>query len=315
MSHHRAVIAGSLIVVAVACGRGEQGGTDSADSAAARRDTATLVKSIDGFRTPESVKWDADAGVWYVANIDGQPTGKDNNGFISRLDRDGNIDSLEFIRGGRGGVTLNAPKGMAISGDTLFVADIDALRAFNRRTGAPIRSWELGRQATFLNDVAIGADGRVFVTDTRVTFTADGISHTDADRIFVLDGRRQRLTSAIQSDSLGRPNGIVWDDRGKRFIIVPFGANTIRAWTGSGNALTAVATGAGQYDGIEMLPDGRMIVSSWADSSLSLIDGDSIRKLVGGLAAPADIGLDPARSIVAVPRFNDGRVDLYRIGR
>ena len=314
MSYHRSLVILS-IAAAAACSRGEQGGTDTTDSAAARRDTATLVKSIEGFRTPESAKWDAEGEVWFVSNIDGQPLAKDNNGFISRLDKDGNVDSLEFIRGGRGGVTLNAPKGMAISGDTLFVADIDALRAFNRRTGAPIRSWELGRQATFLNDVAIGADGRVFVTDTRVTFTADGISHTDADRIFVLDGRRQGLVSAIQSDSLGRPNGILWDDRGKRFIIASFGANTIRAWTGQGNQVTTVATGVGQFDGIEMLPDGRLVVSSWADSSLSLVEGDSIRKLIGGIPSPADIGLDPARSLVAVPRFNDGRVDLYRIGR
>ncbi|HEX2717264.1 MAG TPA: hypothetical protein VHM67_06245, partial [Gemmatimonadaceae bacterium] len=314
MSHYRSLVALSL-AAAVACGGGDRQQRDTADTTATRRDTATLVKSVEGFSTPESAKWDAEGGVWFVSNINGQPPAKDGNGFISRIDRDGNVDSLHFIQGGRGGATLNGPKGMAIIGDTLFVADIDALRAFNRRTGAPIRSWELGRQATFLNDVAVGADGRVYVTDTRVVFTAaGGVTHSDADRIFVLDTSRQRLTPAIQTDSLGRPNGIVWDDRNKRFIVVPFGANAIKAWNGQNDQLTTIATGVGQFDGVELLPDGRILVSSWADSSLSLVQGDSIRKLVGGLAAPADIGLDPARSVVAVPRFNDNRVDLYRIG-
>ena len=73
-------------------------------------------------------------GVYFVANINGSPLGKDGNGFISRLTRDGKVDSLKFIAGGRGGAVLNAPKGMAISGDTLWVADIDAARAFHKRS-------------------------------------------------------------------------------------------------------------------------------------------------------------------------------------
>jgi hypothetical protein len=35
-------------------------------------------------------------------------------------------------------VTLHAPRGMSIVGDTLWVADADAVRGFDRRSGAPL---------------------------------------------------------------------------------------------------------------------------------------------------------------------------------
>ena len=94
--------------------------------------------TVNGFKTPESVRYDSAGDVFYVSNINGSPVAKDNNGFISRMKPDGTIDSLELIAGGRNGVTLNAPKGLALIGDTLWVADIDAVRAFNVRTGAVV---------------------------------------------------------------------------------------------------------------------------------------------------------------------------------
>src|SRR5256885_8154331 len=55
------------------------------------------------------------------------------------------------IEGGRTGVTLHAPKGMALNGDTLWVADIDVVRAFNAKTGALVDSVSLDRKSTRLN--------------------------------------------------------------------------------------------------------------------------------------------------------------------
>src|SRR6185503_17852593 len=99
---------------------------------------ATKTLTIAGFSTPESVLHDSVQDIYLVSNINGSPTAKDNNGFISRVRPDGAIENLNFIEGGRAGVTLNAPKGLAVTGDTLWVADIDVVRAFNARTGAPI---------------------------------------------------------------------------------------------------------------------------------------------------------------------------------
>lgn len=298
------------------------GGDTRSDTPAARdsgkarvANRTERVKSVEGFSTPESVRYDETADAWLVSNINGNPLGKDGNGFISRLAADGSVDSLHFIVGGRNGVTLHAPKGMAIIGDTLFVADIDALRAFHRTTGAPIRSWNLAPQgALFLNDVAATPEGDVYVSDTQVRFQADGsMSHPGVDRIFMLSRDRKSASVVLRTDSLGRPNGLVWDARGNRLIIVPFGAGAIRAWT-PGDSLTTIATGKGQFDGVEILSDGRLLVSSWADSTVSTVDGDSLTALVRGVEAPADIGLNQRSGMLAIPLFNGNRVEIWRVG-
>lgn len=333
MRSHSACAVAAIALVAAACtnssklqdtaSHGTAGANaDTAKTAAAGTDTtkagagsATKVKTIAGFQTPESVKWDASSGYWFVSNINGQAPAKDGNGFISRLTKDGTVDSLHFISGGKNGVTLNGPKGLAIIGDTLFVADIDVIRAFNKTTGAPIRSWDVSKQgAKFLNDVATTPNGDVYITDTQVAFNANGsTSHTGVDRIFMISRDRKSASIAIQSDSLGRPNGITWDAKNNRFIVLAFGTNAIHGWAPGSSAVTTIATGPGQFDGVEIASDGRVLVSSWADSSVSAINGSSLNHVVTGVEAPADIGLDPARGLLAVPLFNKNQVELWQL--
>lgn len=291
------------------------GAAAGATTAGATTGSATKVKTIAGFQTPESVKWDASSGYWFVSNINGQAPAKDGNGFISRLTKDGTVDSLHFISGGKNGVTLNGPKGLAIIGDTLFVADIDVIRAFNKTTGAPIHNWDVSKQgAKFLNDVATTPNGDVYITDTQIAFNANGsTSHTGVDRIFMISHDRKSASIAIQSDSLGRPNGITWDPKNNRFIVVAFGTNAVHAWTPGSKDVTTIATGPGQFDGVEFTSDGRLLVSSWADSSVSVVNGNTMSHIVTGVEAPADIGLDPARGLLAVPLFNKNQVELWQL--
>ncbi|TNF40872.1 MAG: gluconolaconase, partial [Bacteroidetes bacterium] len=80
-------------------------------------------------RTPESVLIDRERNILYVSNVNLNPWEKDGNGFISKLDMDGKITELKWIEG------LHGPKGMGISGSSLFIADIDALVEANIETG------------------------------------------------------------------------------------------------------------------------------------------------------------------------------------
>ena len=273
----------------------------------------TRVATAEGFSTPESVLWDAEQGVWFVSNIDGNPSAKDGNGFISRLRADGTIDSLRFAAGGRGGVVLNAPKGLALLGDTLWVTDIDAVRGFDRHSGAPVASVEFGRQAKFLNDLAAGPEGVLYVTDTGILFDSKGqMSHPGPDRLFALQGRK--VTIAAEGDWLERPNGITWDASQGQLIMAPFGGPDLLAWTPGGAKPDTLAQGPGGFDGVEILPDGHILVSSWTDSTVHLIGDHTATKAITGVNTPADIGLDPARGWVAVPLFMDNRVEFWQLG-
>src|SRR5215218_2426529 len=170
----------------------------------ARSRMATKTGEVRGLQAPEAARWDFDQNVWFVANINGDPFGKDNNGFIARLTADGKLDSLKFIAGGRGGVTLNAPKGMAIVGDTIWVADIDAVRGFNKRTGAAAGSIRVPG-AKFLNDITAGPDGTLYITDSGF---GPKFSHPGPDRIYQI--KNKKTTVAFESKDLAGPNGITF---------------------------------------------------------------------------------------------------------
>jgi hypothetical protein len=308
MTPSRWTVAITAITLGAACGGGDRppaGDSTAATAAAAPTATGDSAR-LEGFQGPESAKYDAELDVWYVSNINGSPLDQDGNGYISRLKGDGTMDSLKFIVGGTGGVKLDAPKGLAIQGDTLWVADIHTVRGFDRKSGKPVASIDV-KGAKFLNDIADGPDG-LYATDTGVEGGAKGMEHTGPDRVYRIAGRA--VTVALQSDSLTAPNGITWDGAGKRFILVPMGGNVVRAWTPGSKSLTTLGTTKGQLDGVELLGPGRLLITSWTDSSLFVLDNGTVTPVAGGLPSPADIGVDTKRNRVAVPLLLENRVEF-----
>ncbi len=303
-----------------ACGgrdAAERAASDSAlaDSAALYDQQSIMLRKVgttpnlDG---PESARYDRDLDVWFVSNINGTPLGKDNNGYISRLRPDGAPYTLKFIEGGKKGVTLNAPKGLAISGDTLWVADIDVARAFNKRTGALIANVATKGRARFLNGAAIGPDGAVYMTDTGVLFGPKGdVSHPGPDQIFRVT--RAGATVALTSPTLEGPNGITWDPQRQRFVVVSFLGKGIYGWKPGDKNVEAIGTGPGQQDGVVFLPDGRLLVTSWTDSSLFVLEDGQVRKVVTKVPSPADIDVEPRDSRVAVPLLMENRVEFWEL--
>jgi len=298
-----------IVVAAGACARS----TGTSGSASSTRDGPVRLATATGFAIPESARWDREQRVWFVSNINGGPM-KDGNGFISRLRADGQVDSLRFIESGRNGVTLHAPRGMALAGDTLWVADIDAVRGFHRRTGEPLATVALSAHgALLLNDIAAAPDGTLYVTDTGVQFDSAGNrQHTGPDRVFRI--RAGQPSVALEGDWLGQPNGVTWDPIGKRLLLAPVaGDSSVQQWTEGAARPEPIARGPGRYDGVEVLPGGRILVAAWNDSTVSEIVGKELRPLIRGVPSPADIGVDPEGEVVAIPILQDDRVELWRL--
>ncbi|NIM51665.1 MAG: hypothetical protein GTO22_20865 [Gemmatimonadales bacterium] len=291
----RPLIAMTTVAAVGVCGGGE------------REDQPITVADV-GFRTPESVLHDPAADVYLVTNINGDPLEKDGNGFISRLAPDGSVLALRWIDGTQEGITLNAPKGMGISGDTLFVADIDAVRLFDRTSGAPLGSREI-TGATFLNDVAVGPDGTVYVTDSGfgANFEPSG---TDALYKFEADGQ---ATAVAQGESLGHPNGI----SAKTAWIVLVTSGTGRVFlveSTSGMAEPLPQPPKGQLDGVCQLDDGSLLLSSWEGQAVFRMQGGQYSVVVDSVEAPADIGYDAQRNRVLIPLFMADRVEIVPLG-
>ena len=304
----RTTIAVLAAALTIACGRERAPAPAASADSVAPAAAPTLPDKLEGFKNPESARYDAELDVWYVSNVNGDPMARDGNGYISRLKGDETVDSMEFIMGGRNGVTLNAPKGLAIVGDTLWVADLDAVRAFNRKTGEPIASIDLKGNAKFLNDAAAGPDG-VYFTDSG--FGSDGkggMAHTGPDQIFKVSGRK--ATVALKASALAAPNGIAWDTAGNRFIVGPFAGKTLQAWTPGQTKLTSLGETPGQIDGIEVLGPDRVLLTSWTDSTLNTLQNGKLTPFGGKMPSPADIGVDTKRGRVAIPLLLENRVEF-----
>ena len=290
------------VAILPACSTSKSGDAKLEDSTrSATPDSTSPVAVATGFVQPEAVRYDPDQDVYFVGNWGpGQPDAKDNNGYISRMRPDGSIEQARFIAGGAGGATLNAPRGMAIVGDTLWIVDADAVRGFNRRTGAPLATanfsaYKLG----FLNDIAAGPDGE-YVTDTGTNY------------IYRIAGGR--VTVALNDSALGAPNGITWDANGRRFIVVPWGTSVIKTWVPGSKTLSELAkSGATKFDGVEVLSGNRVLVSSQSDSSLHLFVRGTGRPIIRTGGAPADIAVDTKRNHVAVPFVDRNMVEIWKL--
>ena len=207
--------------------------------------------TIEGFSSPESTI--VNKNDLYISNVGKElkPTLKDGDGFISKLDINGNIKELHFIDG------LNAPKGMGIVGNTLFVADIDTLRGFDLSTKKEVFN-VVFEGVNFLNDITVKDSNTLFIgaSDTSAIYEVN-ISNksykklmdfTVANGLFYEDG-------ILYTAQLGSTTQNMFDGKGKLYKID----------LKDNNKLTQLGTFEGVLDGVHKVGN-KVYVSDWGNA-------------------------------------------------
>lgn len=277
----------------------------AADAGAAAPASGAL-KITGGLSTPESVLHDEAQDRYLVSNIKGAPTDADDNGYIAVVTPEGAIST--WIDGAKDEVKLDAPKGMAISGDVLWVADITKVRRFDARTGAQQPDVEIAG-AAFLNDVTPDGAGGVFVSDSGLD---PKFQPTGADAIYHVasDGK---VTPRIKAKDLGNPNGIAAGPDGALWVVT-FGTNELYAVDAKGAKAPPAKLPKGQLDGVVVLDGGELLVSSWEGKAVYRGKPDGAwTEQVTGIESPADIGFDRKRKRLLIPGFMTNTVTAHPV--
>ncbi len=270
----------------------------------------SLTLADVGFATPESALHDPVADVYLVANINGNAAEKDGNGFISRVSPAGVVTDLKWIDGMAPGVALDAPKGMTIVADTLFVTDIDCIRRFHRTTGQPFQELCL-EGATFLNDLTSTRRGDLYFSDSGTAGSPGAVYflRQTADvpqKVVLADG------TVLEGESMGGANGVFADWRG--LYVATFGSGELFHVTPEGERLQMMGPSEMGLDGIVSMEEKGFLFSSWGDSTVYWIhSGGTVTTLIENVESPADIGYDAIRNRVLIPLFMSNRLMLLEV--
>lgn len=261
------------------------------------------VWKTDGFANPESVVYATQQKLLYVSNINGAPDAKDGNGFISQVAMDGHIIKREWLKG------LNAPKGMGYYFGMLYVADIDQLIEIDTGNGRIKRRLK-APGAKFLNDVTVGSNGSVYVSDM-VTNT-----------IWRLSGAE--FTPWLNDAALENPNGLLVDKG--QLVVASWGAMKPDFSTETPGYLKTIdlktkAISArflplplGNLDGLAADGKGGYVVSDFMRGNVFRIGADGQPNLWLQLTTgTADLGAAPG--LIVLPHMQDNTVSAYALGK
>lgn len=268
--------------------------TENIEQDSVKKFTLTEVWRTDTvLRTPECVIYDKKRDILYVSNLNMEPRMKDANGFISKIDRNGNIVQLRWIEG------LSSPKGMTIVGDTLYAADVDEVVVMDINQGKLISKIPI-EGSRMLNDMTADNDGNIYFSDT------------DANRIYRL--HQGRIDEWLAEGLLG-PNGLLL--QGDTLLIASQGANNFASININDKHFKVLTDSVTHADGIAYtgIP-GYYLVTDW-DGEIFMINPDFSKTTLLNTKNiqlnTADIEFIPEESLLLVPTFFKNCVIAYKL--
>jgi sugar lactone lactonase YvrE len=254
----------------------------------------------EGINAPESVYVDSGSGFIFVSDIGGAPDQRDGNGYISKLDSDGKVVAASWVSG------LNAPKGLRSHNGTLWTADLDEVVGIDIASGK-ITSRTKVEGAKFLNDVACGSDGTIYVSDTV------------GSRIYAIKDGKASIFA--EGDDIEYPNGLLVE--GDKLVVggwgkpeadfstkVPGRLFSLDMKTKKKTLITAEPTA--NIDGLESDGQGGYIISDYMAGKIMQVGTDGKVTVVKQLKqGAADIAYLPAQKLVIVPEMSQNKISAY----
>ena len=237
---------------------------------------------------PESVLPDVKKGILYVSLIDGEPWGADGKGGVGILNTKGVVVNNQWITG------LNAPKGLGIFGNKMYVADINVVVVIDIKKGKVDKRIAID-SASGLNDITVTDKGVVYVSDSRTA------------RIWKIENDKPTL----YLENLKGVNGL---RAVKNDLFILAGKNFIKADTNK--KLTTIVELPQSGDGLEPIGNGDFIATSWGGYIYYVTANGKFETLLDTHLEKintADIGYDAKKRIVYVPTFFAKRVVAYKL--
>ena len=257
-----------------------------------------VMQKVTGLKTPESAV-QAKNGKIYVSEIN--VFGKDGDGQITVIE---NGKSRIFATG------LDDPKGLAIIGKNLFVADKTKIIKFDMdgksQTFVPASAFPV--MPIFLNDLEADPQGNLYVSDSGDLF---GSGKGGAIYKISPKGEVKLLISDKQDSRVKAPNGLLADDTGKVLLYVDFASGILYSLNTETKVLNDVAEGFGGGDGLLHRSNGTMYVSDWKGGKVfSVTTKGEVSLVKDGYQSAADIAITKDEKYIMVPDMKAGELDF-----
>ncbi len=245
---------------------------------------------VSDLAAPESAVLSADETFLYVTNVNGEGGDKDGNGFIARVSTDGRMLQRDFATG------LDAPKGIMLGGDALYVADIDQLVVLDAATGA-VRRRVPAPGARFLNDLTFAPDGQVLIADSA------------AQRIYAI--RADTFEVWLEHPLLDSINGLLPE---RERLVVTTMAGRLLAIDYETRVISVLAEGLGDADGVAALGSGRYLVSEWP-GLMHVVNADGSHETISDTRAEERYMNDflLVGDVLYQPHWQPGELTAYRV--
>ena len=261
--------------------------------------TLNNPQKITGLKTPESAVQAKDGRI-FVSEIN--EFGKDGDGQISVIGLDGKVSV--YASG------LDDPKGLAIIGESLYVADKTKVLKVtpDGKSSVFVAPDQFTSTPIFLNDIEADLQGNLYVSDS-----GDILGKGGGGAIYKIspDAKVKLLINDQQDPRIKGPNGLLADDTGNFLLEVDFVSGILYNLNTATGELTDVAEGFGGGDGVVHHSNGTMYLSDWKNGKIFSVNtkGD-VTLLKDGYKASADIAITKDEKYLLVPDMKAGELDF-----